>query len=167
MNWKELSDTSKALIYLAGVVASAFVGGAIAVGTLRPILDAPDQISEIREILEAKIAELEADIESIATQNELTKSLSDKNSTKVATLEEILEVTNQPFSGASQSAILNRHADQIGSIPNYSLFVRSNSLPDFDTFALRTQIPNLSGYARISQLPDMSQYAKHSEPDRK
>lgn len=163
MNWKELSDTSKALIYLAGVVASAFVGGAIAVGTLRPILDAPDQISEIREILEAKIAELEADIESIATQNELTKSLSDKNSTKVATLEEILEVTNQPFSGASQSAILNRHADQIGSIPNYSLFVRSNSLPDFDTFALRTQIPNLSGYARISQLPDMSQYAKHSD----
>jgi len=89
VNWKELSDTTKALIYLAGVVASAFVGGAIAIGTLRPILDAPEQISVIRDTLEAKIAELEAQIDTVARQNEQLKNLFDENSAKVSSLEEI------------------------------------------------------------------------------
>lgn len=163
MNWKELSDTTKALIYLAGVVASAFVGGAIVIGALRPILDAPKKISGIRDALEARIEELELQIDTITRRSEQLKSLTEMNSANISSFEEILEVAHQPFTGNSESAILNRHADQLESLPDFSIFVRSSGLPDFSRFALRSQIPNLSGYARTSQLPDMSQYVKHSD----
>lgn len=163
MNWKELSDTTKALIYLSGVVASAFVGGAIAIGTLRPILDAPDQISGIRNTLETKIEELEVKIATLARSNEELVRLTANNLSTISALEKILQVTHQTSSGTSESSILNQHSVKLNALPEFSSFALSSDLPDFSFFALKAQIPDLSGYARVTQLPEMSQYAKKSD----
>ncbi|KIC42082.1 hypothetical protein RA27_01360 [Ruegeria sp. ANG-R] len=129
MNWNELSNTTRGLVYLGGLIVSGVIGGFVARPFVDEISSAGEQIEEVR----AEIAQLQERIDELLTSEDLEKIKDDIEVMQKSALLSGSKVVVRPDGFKGYRMV---HGRNIGGEALLVLGDNDARLPNAETFVL-------------------------------
>lgn len=129
---ERLSKFTKNALYLAGIVASAFVGGAVAIRTIDPVLAAPEKLDELQRLVDSLELKVDQQASELHSHNSLVeRSEIDAISRRLDDFDALLETSYEGFSVSVRSGVLDQIREDLGNLPDFETFATTNDISDF------------------------------------
>ena len=149
------------------------VGGRYIVQRVKQMINAVEADSVTKQELQAELDALDIniDLSSYATKEELTNALNNIDLSSYATKEYVTDAINNAQLGGDVSSIDlsiyakksdldskadTQHTHTMSDITDYTA-------PDLSSYAKKTEIPSLDGYAKTSDIPSLEGYVTETE----